>query len=342
MRWLALAVALLLGTGLWLGFGGVDSTYACGNKRVGVAREPGTSSSPPGEAFRAFSRDSYWNTPLPADAPVDEMSDEWIDYLLRDGETNYIELAGSDGDGRWGHPIYFSRDGDPACRVVNNCNYHRPPEFDSVRIPQGATQDPTSDAAMTVYDVDKGIVYGFYRAEYSSTRDQWSACGGTVYYLESNGLDGSLEESDEKRNFGHRGVPPPTFAVRYDEVASGRIDHVLKIAVDTAHEEFVWPMTGSDGDTRAPLAPWEGARLRLKPEIDLDGFDLSPAQRSIATALQEYGAVIGDQSGSTAILKVENTVAEGRGQLWDGILRPDSLSMFDLDDYEFVKRGLGS
>lgn len=335
-------IVALLATGLWLGLGGLgNSAYACGTDNPGEAREPGTSSTPPGD-FRAFSEDSYWNTPLPDDAPVDDLSDEWIRYLTQDASTNFIEIAGADGDGRWGHPIYFSRDGDPACNVVNSCEYRRPEEFDSVRIPEGASQDPTSDAAMTVYDLDKGIVYGFYQARYSSTDDEWSACGGTVYYLDSNGLEGSLPQSDDERNFGHRGVPPPTYAVRHDEIESGVIKHVLKIAVDTAHEEYAWPMTGSDGDTRAPLAPLEGARIRLKPEIDLDSYDLTRAERTIATALQRYGAVIGDQSGSTTVLKVESTVVEGRGQLWTGILNPNSLDMFLLDDYEFVRLDYGS
>lgn len=332
----------MLATGLWLGLGGLgDSVYACGSDKPGESRKDGTSSTPP-ESFRTFSNDSYWNQPLPDDAPVDDLSDEWIGYLTRDASTNFIEIAGADGDGRWGHPIYFSRDGDPSCNVVNSCEYRRPEEFDSIRIPEGASQDPTSDAAMTVYDLDKGIAYGFYQASYSSRHDEWSACGGTVYYLDSNGLDAGLPESDDERNFGHRGVPPPTYAVRHDEIKSGLIDHVLKIAVDTAHEEYAWPMTGSDGATRAPFAPLEGARIRLKPEIELDGYDLSRAERTIATALQRYGAIIGDQSGHTTVLKVENTVVEGRGQLWTGILNPNSLDMFLLDDYEFVRLGYSS
>ena len=35
----------------------------------------------------------------------------------------------------------------------------------------------------------------------------------------------------------------------------------------------------------------------------------------IAETLQRYGFYIGDSGGTTA-LKLENTVAEGRGQLW--------------------------
>ena len=333
MPFLATVVALLLATGLWLAFGGLpDSEFACGGQEADDIDTPPSS-------FRAFSDDSYWNTPLPDGAPVDENSDEMLAFIRSDSSSDYIELAGASESGNWGNPIYFSGKGDKRCRIENTCELRQPPEFRRIRIPPNAGHDPTSDAAMTVYDLDKNLVYGFYQARYNATQDVWSACGGTVYYLDSNGLEGGLEEADEKRNFGHRGIPPSTYAVRYDEIKKGAIDHVLKIAVNTAHQDHVWPMTGSDGDSSAPFAPPEGARLRLKPSIDLDELDLTRAERTIAVALQRYGAVIGDQSGSTAVLKVENTVAEGRGQLWRGLLEPDSLRHFTFDDFEFVRLG---
>jgi len=63
-------------------------------------------------------------------------------------------------------------------------------------------------------------------------------------------------------------------------------------------------------------------RLRLKPSVDLDDFDLPPAAEVIAEAIQEYGVYIGDSGGQTA-LKLENTDAEGRGELWN--LQRDEL-----------------
>jgi hypothetical protein len=285
--------------------------------------------------------EGYWTTPLPEDAPVDPNSDEFIAHIQEHSNTNFIRLAGATADGKWGNPIYYAGSGDPAHEIGNSCGNRQPPEFRSVRIPAGALPDPSSDSSMTVYDLDKGVVYGFYRTRYDEATNHWSSCGGAVYYLDSNGLVGSLGQSDEPRNFGHRGVPPFTYAVRHDEIEAGSIDHVLKIAVDVANEDHVWPMSGSDGDSTDEFAPPEGARLRLKPSIDLSELDLTGPQRTIATALQTYGAVIGDQSGSTTALKLENTVAEGRGQLWTGMLEPDSLSMFELEDFEVIKLGYG-
>ena len=69
------------------------------------------------------------------------------------------------------------------------------------------------------------------------------------------------------------------------------------------------------------------------------GLGLSPAALVIATSLQRYGAVIGDQSGGPAALKVENTVAEGRGWLWSGILGADSLRAIPLSAFEVIVQG---
>ena len=165
----------------------------------------------------------------------------------------------------------------------------------------------------------------------------WSACGGSVFYLGSNGLEGRAEGTDEPRNFGHRGVPAPTYAVRWDEIQAGSIDHALKIAIDDTCDH-VWPMVGDEGCEGGGLIP-EGTRIRIKPGIDLSAYDLSPAALTVANALQRYGAYVGDRSGGPVALKLENTVAEGSGFLWNGVLDARSLDAIPLSAYEVVERG---
>ena len=160
-----------------------------------------------------------------------------------------------------------------------------------------------------------------------------------MYYLASNGLHRDAAGSDDPRNVGHRGLPPPAYAVLFDEIRRGSIDHVLKIAVNTTACSSVFPMVGDECGTAAAFAPPEGTRIRIKPSVDLRRLGLSSAALVIATSLQRYGAVIGDQSGGPAALKVENTVAEGRGWLWGGILGSDSLRAIPLSAYEVILRG---
>lgn len=192
---------------------------------------------------------------------------------------------------------------------------------------------------MTVYDRERGRVYGFSHARYDRSLDRWYACGGSVYYLGSNGLHGDLAASNQPRNRGHRGLPPPTWAVRYAEIEAGSIAHVLKIAVNTTKCTHVFPMVGNECGTSAAYAPPEGTRIRIKPWVDVARLGLSPAALTIARALQRYGAVIGDQSGGPMILKLENTVAAGKGWLWEGVLGPEALRAIPLHYFEVIKPG---
>jgi hypothetical protein len=262
-----------------------------------------------------------------------------IAWLRGDNTGDYIRLGGTGSNGMWGNPVYWSSDGDPTYHVINTCSLAQPPEFAQIRIPRGAAPDPTSDSAMTVYDTEKGILYGLWRASYDATTDRWSACGGAVYYLSSNGLARGAAGSDDPRNVGHRGLPPSTYAVLFDEIRHGEIDHILKISVNTTGCAFVFPMVGDECGTTAALAPPEGTRIRIDPSVDLAGLGLSPAALVIARALQRYGAVIGDQSSGPATLKLENTTAEGRGQLWNGVLGADSLRAIPLGDFQVIRPG---
>jgi hypothetical protein len=287
---------------------------------------------------RAFSSTSWWNTPLPADAPLHPNSAGMVSWLKSDNSANFLHLAGTTSTGAWGMPVYWADAGDQIYDVVQT-KWTLTPEFNSLRIPEEAQPDPTDDAEMVIYDLEAGYVVSMYEAKYISVTDTWSAGGGSVYYLGSNGLHGSLTESDDDRNFGHRGVSPSLGVVRWDEINADSLNHVLKIAVNTTKDAHVFPMIDDEDGTTAAMAPPEGTRIRIKPSVDLGSLGLSAGARVIATALQKYGAVIGDQSGGNSTLKVENTVAEGRGWLWNGVLSASSLEAIPLESYEVIQHG---
>lgn len=279
---------------------------------------------------------SYWSEQLGSDTPTRAKSSGIMGFLAQDNNPNYVRLAGTTDDGKWGLPIYSGNSTSKVYDVRNSCSLRQPPEFGHVRIPRDARPDPTSDAAMVVYNRDRGLVYGFWHAHHDATSDTWSACGGTISYLGSNGLDGKLAASNQPRNSGHRGLPPPMWAVRYAEIRKGAIHHVLRIAVHTTGCAHVFPMVGDECGTKAPDAPPEGTRIRIKPGVSLSTLHLSPAALIIARALKRYGAIIGDQSSGSINLKVENTIADGKGWVWNGKLNPDSLRSIPLSDYEVV------
>ena len=269
--------------------------------------------------FRAFSPDSWWNTPLPDDAALHPHGPEILDYLRTapGSGPGCLTLAGA-GDSPWGQPIYWASDSDQTYDLGGKAGIELP-ELSRLRIPRGARPASNSDGSMTIYDVEQGFVVALTDASYDPDSDSWSADGATVTYLESNGLRVETGRSDDPRNRGtHRGNNGATMAASWDEVQAGAIRHVLKIAVGPElSQDYVFPMVGSDGDYKGddPAVPPEGLRLRIKPSVDLDALGLHPEARVIAEALQRYGVYIGDSGGTTA-LKLEDTATEGRGQLW--------------------------
>ena len=273
--------------------------------------------------YRAFSDASEWNRPLPVDAPVDPRSDAFIGWLNDLDDDRFPRLAA----GRWAEPIYWAGVGDPEFDIA-------PLPF-PVRIPVGARPAATSDAQMTVYDVERGYVAKLHKAELVG--DDWTARWTALYNLASNGLHGSLPGSDDRANRGHRGFPPPIHAVRWDEVAAGEIRHVLKVAIHRTAPYHVYPGAGDEGGSG--VIP-EGAIFRIKPTVDLSGRGLDGAALVIATAMQRYGVVIGDQSGAPMALKVENLDVTGSPNQWSDLgVDGDALSRVSFDDLECIQLG---
>jgi hypothetical protein len=270
-----------------------------------------------GTPLRAFTPDSWWNAPLPADAPSNLDSTEILRYMRTAEEAGdgCVTLAGAGSSG-WGQPVYWAQPGDPEY-AVDVRSHRAPPEAKHLRIPAGARPAGNNDGSMTVFDVERGYTVAFTEASYDTGSKSWSASGATVTYLASNGLDARTGRSTDDRNMGsHRGNNAAVMMARFDEVSAGSISHVLKVASGPAvSTRSVFPMVGSDGSSHDPAAPPQGLRFRIKPSVNLAALGLEPQALVIATALQRYGFYIGDSSGTTA-LKLEDTRTEGRGQLW--------------------------
>jgi hypothetical protein len=277
--------------------------------------------------YRAFEANSWWNAPVPAQAPLDPHGAAVLHYLRTAPQSGdgCVNLAGTAGS-PWGQPIYWATPTDPAYDVQGVVPRYRPPELDNLRIPVDARSASNSDGTMTIFDRAAGYVTALTDARYDAQADRWTASGATVTYLDSNGLNVLTGRSDNPHNMGsHRGNNGATMAVRWDMVKAGRIDTVLKVAVGPElANRWVFPMVGSDGGYNGddPAVPPEGLRLRVKPTVNLARLHLAPQALVIARAMQRYGIYLGD-SGSTTALKLEDTVREGLGEKWD--LKPTDL-----------------
>ncbi len=274
-------------------------------------------------AYRAFSTNGYWNTPFETNAPIDPNSAYYIaDSQDPTHSQNYLKFTVGNS---FAEPIYFASGADPLYSITVGSNTVQ------VHIPAGATPASGSDAQMTVYDLTSGYnkVVGLHGSTY--TNGQFNANGIDSYSLSSNGLEGSAAGADDTSNFGHRGVSSATRAVRLDEIQAGAINHRIECFWWATAAAHYWPMVGHENNKGGNVP--EGIVIRIKPSLDLNTMGLSSAARIVATALQQYGCIVGDNSGSGNRLKLQANVD------WTGILNTDSLQPLTWNNWEFVQGG---
>ena len=99
------------------------------------------------------------------------------------------------------------------------------------------------------------------------------------------------------------GLPIFPGLVRYDEVASGAINHAIRFTMQHTKNDgndgyFVEPATHAAG-TDWGVSNVEGMRIRLKASFDTSGY--SPTNQVILTALKQYGMILADNGGNLFI-----------------------------------------
>jgi hypothetical protein len=281
-----------------------------------------------------FTADSFWNKPLPDDAPLDPRSEEFVGWLR--ANTGGFLLAGLDGN-RWGVPCFDAGDGDRSWGVSLGESTPQTREIVSagLRAPELSTSalTGTPDSPLVILDPGRGYQVALWQTGFDGSR--FIAETASIYWRHSNGLAlGDANPDGDPRNDGHRGVAPSTMLVRRIEVAERRIDHVLKVAIPGTAQWHVRPMVGHEPDRGGVIG--QGMRLRIRADLDLERSDLSEEGLVIARALQRYGAIVGDNSGSrNVVLKVEQDIGQ-----WAGAnIAADSLAAIPMDALVFVRAG---
>ena len=149
-----------------------------------------------------------------------------------------------------------------------------------------------SDGDRHVLVVDKGTctLYELYDA-HPVGGGAWHAASGARWDLRSNALRPATWTSADAA-----GLPILPGLVRYDEVASGIVDHAIRMTVPVSRTAFTWPATHQASSTSSPNAPAMGERFRLKASVDPAAYPASV--RPIIVALQTYGAIVADNGSA--------------------------------------------
>ena len=95
------------------------------------------------------------------------------------------------------------------------------------------------------------------------------------------------------------GLPIFPGLARYDEVASGAIQHALRFTLQHSQAAFTPPASHWAANSTNPDAAPMGMRLRLKQSYNISGFPVQ--SKVILTALQQYGMIMADNGSSMYI-----------------------------------------
>lgn len=237
---------------------------------------------------RLYSSSSFWNGPIPPDASVDRNSAEVVAAAI-DRYRSTANLVISD---RYGYPIAYA---DPSSRLYDigcieyDCNARV-----LFRVPAYATPKSGSDGHLTVLDPSTGRELDMYGA-----RCCWSA--NSRYVTEANGWGAICARQQRCNGAVAAGFAAAGGLIRPEEVAQGRIDHALALAMPYTRADYIaCPATHTDGRYAYPAIPL-GARVQLDPAFDVDAQRWPAWQKVVAKALQVYGAYVVDTSGSLAV-----------------------------------------
>jgi hypothetical protein len=262
---------------------------------------PGPAS--PSEPLRLFSAQSVFNEQLPANPPLASNSAAIVSSFTQQVAKYQGKVVVNTTE--WSAPVYVVPAGAPTVAMVGESSICSRPEgvfagfqsqIEAVPIPAAAVPAAGTDKELVIWQPSTGHLWELWRALKES--GHWTACwGGEI--ADATSSDGILPAPF---GAGASGLSLLGGQIHLEDLERGSINHALEILLpDTAANTFVAPANRTDGASKAADAIPEGTRLRLSPSLDLSTLHLSAAGLEIATAIQRYGMIVGDTSGSVAL-----------------------------------------
>ncbi len=324
------------------------SVSAGGDNATGSSKPD---SLPAFKDLHLYSSESPLNMKIPDDPEIDPDSGEYVNLLVVSAQEGgfLIELKQynatvffADADtpktdvwlacGRaWGGGVEYFRDipipffAEPTVDFDGSLNPILPGRC-------GATAD--QDNQMVILDLDTRCEYDLFQARMEE--GQWVAGWANSISMDSIGI--------YEKGLSARGSGFTTLAgvIWPDELENGYIDHALIFSYPHARAGGpVAPATESDGLSKRQYALPEGALLQLDPTLDLETITLTPEEKTVAKALQEYGMYLVDDGSFGVSIEAVNP-ASVEGNPYEGLL-PDvdypELNNIPLDRLRVLKLG---
>jgi len=252
---------------------------------------------------RPYAPSSFWNEPIRPDPAIDPHSAAMVAAAFA-RHASSANLTNSD---EWGYPIAYANRGtrwhDVACTRYG-CD--RDVEF---RIPTYAEANTGADGHLSVIDIATDRELDMYRAEYSDGR--WSA--GSRYITGVDGRGAMCAPEQRCDGAVASGFAALGGIVRPEEIAEGNIRHALAIAIPHTRGDYIaCPATHASGDNVGDESALPmGARVQLDPSFDVGAQPWPRWKKTIAIALQRYGAYIVDTSSSLEVRAEASRLTRG-------------------------------
>jgi hypothetical protein len=242
--------------------------------------------------FIPFPSDNAWNQDI-SSASVDPNSDALINFIGASTPMHPDFGAGLYGESTIGVP-YVVVSGSPFVNIYFTA-YGSESDPGPMPVPhnapiEGYPHPGNRDRHVLVLDRDNCWLYELYHS-YPQNDGSWQADSAAVWDL----------LNDEQRPYtwtsaDAAGLPVFPGLARYDEVASGQIQHALRFTLQYSRQAFTPPASHWAPTSTNALAAPMGMRLRLKASYDISSF---PSQaKVILGALKQYGMIMADNGSS--------------------------------------------
>ncbi len=162
---------------------------------------------------------------------------------------------------------------------------------------EGGGKNGHGDKHVLVLQEGSCMLYELYDAHHKGAG--WSAANGAVFNLRSDALRPEGWTSADAA-----GLPIFPLLVRYPEVATGQIDHALRVTVPETQNGYIHPATHFASASSNPNLPPMGLRLRLKASYSLAGFH--GESLIVLEALKRYGLIVADNGSPWFITGAPN------------------------------------
>jgi hypothetical protein len=302
----------------------------------------------PAVVWRPFADSSPWNTRITGDAMIDPASAQMV--------TDFASVPGQDkfwiNIQDYSVPVYWVDSTITPLSTVfaglggTGFRSGAPNEGDvagqgMAPIPANAMPAVGTDRHLAVVDKKTRMEWGFYNA--SKDGADWKVDQAATQDLAGSGIRPPEHNSPWWAGHGPRacGFGLTAGLITAEEMRAGRIAHALVMAYPHIRSRYYTSPAstaqGTFGDAIATRGIMCGGRIQLDPTLDLATLGLSASGLVIARALQEYGAFVGDYSGSVSLYADESPEAQA---YWDsGALGNDTARNIPLDRFRVLQIG---